>query len=186
MKELDMRFNQNIFSSFINKKMKKYKCDPFVYTSSVHGMVGLYIDDKIYEINNEQESVDYFGVTDDYAVFKFHETTDDNVKSLLKGVEQITTKIDKKIKKIVLVNENQQMFENEIQIYNVWLTRAIIFFFEDGKELMFQKDITPFSEEIDIRKGYELIKEIPSQATFLEGWNKGVTPKCNREIITLD
>lgn len=186
MKELDMRLSQNIFSNFINKKMEKYKCDPFVYTSSVHGMVGLYIDGKIYEINNEQESVDYFGVTDDYAVFKFHETTDDKVKSLLKDVEQITTKIDKKIKKIVLVNENQQIFENEVQTYNVWLTRAIIFFFEDGKELMFQKDITPFSEEIDIRKGYELIKEIPSEDAFLEDWDEKIMPKSSREIIILE
>ena len=186
MKELDMRFNQNVFSNFINKKMIKYKCDPFIYTSSVHGIVGIYIDNQIYEINNKQESVDYFGVTDDYAVFRFHETTEEKVKSLLKDIDQITTKIDKKIKKIVLVNENQQTFENGIQLYNIWLTRAIIFFFDDGKELMFQKDITPFSEEIDIKKGYNLIKEIPSEDAFLEDWEDDITPKSSREIITLE
>ena len=45
-----MRFSKDVISTFINKEMKKYKCNQFVYTSSVHGIVGIYIDDKIYEI----------------------------------------------------------------------------------------------------------------------------------------
>ena len=186
MKTFDMRFSKDVISTFINKEMKKYKCNQFVYTSSVHGIVGIYIDDKIYEINNEQDSVDYFGNIDDYAVFKFEETSDKDVKSLLKDVELITTKINKIIKKIILVNEDQQLFVNKLQTYDVWLTRAIIFVFEDGKELMFQKDIVPFSEEIDIRTGYQLLEEIPSEKAFLEGWEDAFSPKCIREIITLE
>ena len=186
MKEIDMRFKKEIFQDFVDKKFEKYKHDPFVFTSSVHGMVGIYINNKVYEINNEQESVDYYGNIDDYAVFKFFETTDDKIESLLKDVQQITTKIEKRIKKIVLVNENQQTFENHIQTYNVWLTRAIILEFEDNKEVMFQKDITPFSEEIDIKKGYELIKEIPSEDAFLENWKENIEPKSSREIIIIE
>lgn len=186
MKEIDMRFKKEIFEEFINKKFEKYKHDPFVFTSSVHGTVGIYINNNVYEINNEQEAVDYYGNTDDYAVFKFIKTTDDKIKSLLKNVEQITTKIEKRIKKIILVNENQQTFENGIQTYNVWLTRAIIFVFEDSKEIMFQKDITPFSEEIDIKKGYELIKEIPSEEAFLEDWKENIEPRSSREINIIE
>ena len=46
-KTFDMRFSKDVISTFINKEMKKYKCNQFVYTSSVHGIVGIYIDDKI-------------------------------------------------------------------------------------------------------------------------------------------
>ena len=181
----DMRLDVDTFKSFIGKDFKKYKHDPLIYTPTSYGIVGLYIDKEVYEINNEQEVVDYFGTNDEYAVLKFRRTTDEMIKSLLKNVEQITTKIEKKIKKIFLVNENQQTYENGIQTYNVWLTRAVIFIFDDDKELMFQKDITPFSEEIVIKKGYDLLKEIPSEDAFLDGWGDNIEPKSSRELITL-
>lgn len=72
MKTIDMGFNINTIKKLIGRCFNQYKCDVFQFTNSVTGRVGIYIDDLVYELHNEQESVDHFGVTDDYAVFKRH------------------------------------------------------------------------------------------------------------------
>ena len=43
--------------------------------------------------------------------------------------------------------------------YEVWLTRAIIFEV-GGREISFEKDTVPFSEEITIQRGYNLIDKL--------------------------
>lgn len=66
----------------------------------------------------------------------------------------------------------------------MWLTRCIIFHFLDH-EISFEKDNIPFSEEIIIRKGYELKKQLSDEKDFLEGWDCEITPKCSREYIII-
>ena len=81
MISIDMRFNQNTVLSLIGKSLAKYRCDRFVFTNSVTQRVGFFIDDKVYNLTNCQETVDYFGHTDDVAVSRFEETTEDEIKS---------------------------------------------------------------------------------------------------------
>ena len=38
----DLRLNEDIFKRMIGKQFYKYKCDPFVFTNTVTGIVGLY------------------------------------------------------------------------------------------------------------------------------------------------
>ena len=45
--------------------------------------------------------------------------------------------------------------------------RAIIFFV-DGREISFEKDNVPFSEEIIIQRGYDLIEKLSDEKEFLE------------------
>lgn len=44
----DLRLYEEIFKKMIGKQFNKYRCDPFVFTNSVTGIVGLYIGNQIY------------------------------------------------------------------------------------------------------------------------------------------
>ena len=184
MKAIDMRFDNNMLHSFIGLEFIKYKCDEFVYTNSVTGIVGLYIGDKVFSISNIQESVDYFGNDDDIAVMKIKEVNDGNIKTVFNETTQIDTPINGKIEDITLINENQQIYKDGVLQYNVWLTRAIVFKV-DGREILFEKDIVPFSEEILIQRGYDLAKKVNDEKSFLDGWPNNLTPMCNRESVVI-
>lgn len=85
-----------------------------------------------------QETVDYYGNIDDVAICRFVKSEDDEIHSALTDVEQIDTPVNGSIEKIVLVNENQQIFADGVQTYDVWLTRGVIFTV-NGREISFEK-----------------------------------------------
>ena len=69
--------------------------------------------------------------------------------------------------------------------YDVWVTRGIIIEFGDH-ELAFEKPVW-FSEDIVIRKGYNLLEKFqPVDEICKAGkWKDGVTMECSREVMTL-
>lgn len=71
-----------------------------------------------------------------------------------------------------------------IDDYEVWLTRGIIFSV-DGRGISFEKDNVLFSEEIIIRRGYNLLEKFTDVNDFLEGWEKGILAECHREVIEM-
>ena len=184
MKTIDMRFDEDILRSFVGKTFSEYKCDPFVFTNSVTQIVGLYIDDKVYSMTNIQESVDYFGDTEDISVCKFKESEKKDIQSAFKDTEMISTPVKGIIEKILLVNEKQQLFKEGEELYSVWLTRGIVFFV-NGREISFEKDIVPFSEEIIIRRGYSLLRDFSDEKEFLQSWSEEYEPMCNRQVIEI-
>ena len=50
-----------------------------------------------------------------------------------------------------------------------WLTWGIIFYV-DGRAISFEKDSIPFTEEIIIRRGYDLIERFSDEKEFLISW----------------
>lgn len=184
MERKDMRFNESGLKDLLGKPFIKYRCDKFAYTSSVTQIVGLYIDDMVFKLENIQESVDYFGVEEDIAVMKISESENESIRSAIEATEQIDNPVQGAIDEIMLVNENQKVYKHGKQIYDVWLTRGIIFKV-DGREISFEKDTVPFSEEIYIRRGYDLIEMFGSTEGFSEGWDAGIVAKAEREIIVL-
>jgi len=185
MKKVDMRFNNESLKNLIGHNFNKYRCDKFEFTNSVTQIVGLYIGDEIYRLTNIQESVDYFGNTDDYAVFKMSSAIDEDIRSAFVDTEQIDNPINQEIKSIILINERQRIYKENICTYDVYLTRAIIFRFSEN-EICFQKDFTPFSEEIFIMKGYNLADSLMENTDFLEEWDDDLTPKCETEIVEIN
>lgn len=178
----DFRLNKMIFKEMINKKFLKYRCDEFLYTNSVTGVVGIYIEDKIYELRNEQKGIDYFNYYDDFAVWSIKETDDNNIKSFFLDTEQINTPINEYIKEISLVNENQKATIDNVE-YDVWITRAIIFHLET-RDVYFMKDSTAFSEEIEIKRGNDLLKEFPKYNNFfMDEWNDDIKHEIKNEIV---
>ena len=77
------------------------------------------------------------------------------------------------------------MFDQGVQTYDVWVTRGIIIDVGDH-QISFEKPVW-FSEDIIIRKGYELQKTFRSAEaiTNAENWNDGMEMTCSRNVETL-
>jgi uncharacterized protein (DUF1015 family) len=185
MKKEDFRFNQGILQSCIGQTFEKYRCDKFDFTNSVTQIVGLFISGKVFSLKNEQETVDYYGEKEDISIYKLQVEENDIIRSAFDNVDQIDTPIKGIIESITVVNENQQIYKTGELLYDVWITRGVIFHV-DGREIMFEKDIVPFSEEIIIQRGYNLIEKIASPDDFLEGWSEDFTSNVSRDIISLE
>lgn len=154
----------------IGKQFEYYKQDQFLFTNDVYGIVGICIEKALYVLTNFVEIRDYFGSNEDVGVFRFSSAEDGDIHSYVQGKEMIKMPVNAKIKKITVVNEHQQLFQNGIQTYDVELTRGIVFELDDGLEISFEKDIW-LSEDITIKKGYNLIEEF--SPTDTDGWDEG-------------
>lgn len=163
--------------------MDKYKCDPFVYSTSVYAIVGISVEDKSYAFTNIAKVMDYFGEKEEVALFKIQCVAYDSIHSMIQNQEMIEMPVKSIISEIMVVNETQRLYENHIPIYEVQLTRGIIFKFEDGNELSFEKNIW-FSEDITVERGYDLIQKFTPTEEFGEGWSGEYHGECSREILT--
>lgn len=74
-------------------------------------------------------------------MFKFQPVVYDEIHSMIEKQIMIEIPINGVISEISIINEHQELFENDTQIYDVYVTRGIIFKFEDGHELSFEKEI---------------------------------------------
>ncbi len=187
MKQIDVRFtvsDMEAIQSMIGKKMLKYKCDPFDFSTSVYGIVGISLEDASYAFTNFTEVMDYYGEQEDVALFKMESMSFSKIHSFVQDQTMIETPVDSVISEVVVVNERQKLFENGIQTYEVLITRGIIFKFNDGHELSFEKNIW-FSEDISVEKGYDLIDRFTPTTEFVEGWSAEYQGECSRELITV-
>ena len=144
MKHIDVRFNSDMMQmlqSMAGKVLEKFRCEPFEYSPLVYGVVGLYIGGEVFKLENYLEAQDFFGHTDDVAIFKFLPAVDTEIVSGFVNGQMVDTPIACRIRQIRVVDENQQLFVNGEQTYDVWLTRGVIFDLEDGREVSFEKSI---------------------------------------------
>jgi len=185
MKTIDVRFSKEIYEkiqSMVNQEFKMIRHDPLIYGPGAYGIVGVYVGDKVFAITNQTEVLDYYGTMEDVAVFRFDESETAQIASLTNN-EMVNYPIKNIIKEIRIVNENQQLFQQGTQIYDVHTVRGIIFVFQDGREISFEKPVW-FSEDIYIEKGYDLYDKFAPTDAFLEDWEDGYTAKCTRETVT--
>ena len=180
----DLRLDEEIFKKMIGKQFNKYRCDPYVFTNTVTGIVGLYIGEKVFELKNEQSAFQYFDSMDDVALWNIKEVSDSEIHSVFENTEQIDTSINQNINSITLANE-QQIVNIHDQEYNLWLTRAILFHLENC-DIYFEKDNTAFSEEIEIKRGHDLLSEFPKRNDyFLDQWFEGIKADVQTEFIEI-
>lgn len=189
MTTIDKRFDKetiSLFESMIGKTFNEYLCDHFTFSTSVFGIVGMYIDNKPYKLTNNIEVLNYFGQDEDVAVFKFSSCSSDEIVTQEDDGELNTTPVNCSISNIAIIEENQQLFHNNELTYNIFVPRAIIFYFTDGHEIMFEKDIW-FSETITIHKGYNLKSQLSPIDEFLECWEDSneYFPKCFRHELSI-
>lgn len=175
----------NIFRSMIGKRFEKFKCDPFVYSPMVYGIVGLYIDGEVYKLTSLFESIMRFFNTDDVAAFHIEQVDNSEIKTYMDEGELIENPVLSKIVAIELITDHQTL-EHKGDMQSLDYSVGIVFHLEDTREISFEIK-TWFSEMITVEKGYNLIEKFASTDGFIEEWEgcKGYKAKCSRDIVTL-
>ncbi len=185
MKQIDVRFNRDeigFIKDMAGRVLKKYKCDPFEFSTAVYGIVGICTGDAAYAFTNRISVQDYYGTMEDVAVFRIERRPELEIKSLISENTMISMPVNKLIKEVDIVNEHQQVFENNKKIYDVRLTRGIIIRLEDNSEISLEKNVW-FSEMITVDKGTDLLKKFTPTEEFSEDWEGAFRGECSREII---
>ncbi len=185
MKQTDVRLNADnieILKSCIGKKLKNIKHDEFTFTNSSLQAVELEIEDKKIYLYNLAEQQDYFGSIEDVAIF----TVESEKYPFVENKEFINIPINENIKKIFVIQENQKLFENNEQIYDIWLTRGLIFDL-DQHQVAFKKAVW-LSEDIYIQKGYNLIEDFADTDEFCKAknWGDNLKAECFRRVEEID
>ena len=151
-------------------------------TGSSAEVAGMSVGDNTVYLYSFTEPIDYYGSVEDVALW-----TLERVKYPVVDKKRfITQPVEAEVKKILVVHEHQQVFENGEQLYNVRLTRGIIFDFGDY-QLSLEKAVW-FSEEIYINRGYDLIDKFQPVSAFTDsdGWRDGLEARCEREIEIME
>lgn len=181
---IDKRFNDEemaILRQLIGKKIVSFRHDEFNFNNSSSQVVGIETELGMVYLYNFTEPLDYYGSVEDVAVWKL-------TKERYKFVDNknlISSPVGETVKEIRIVQENQKLFENGTQTYNVWVTRGIIFDFGDH-QFAFEKPVW-FSEDIYVHKGYDLITKFASTDKFVnDDWCDGCKAECERKIVLFE
>lgn len=186
MKRTDISFSDiAIFKGMIGQVFDKYKCDPFVFSPSVYGIVGIYIGKDIFKMTSLQKSVSRFYADEDVATFQFAHARDNEIVTMMDKGQMIETPVKDTIKLIDIINDYETVSHNGEERMLI-STKGIIFHLDGGNEISFEIG-TWFSEFITIRKGYNLIQNFTQIQDFLEEWedSDGYKAKARREVITI-
>ncbi len=176
----------NTLKKMIGKTFNKYKCDPFINSPMVYGIVGIYVDGKPYKITSLLKEKKRFLTDDEVAQFEISETTDDGIKTFMDAGEMIETPVNNRIKTVSVINDFQTV-KYSGESYKFSATVGLIFTLEDTREISFEIG-TWFSEMITIQRGYNLIEKFTSTDDFLEEWDDcdGFVSEITRKITVIE
>ena len=183
MKSIDIRLKgqeMELLKGAVGKVLNRYAHTPFTYNARAIQIIQLVIDSVDYYLRSETQPLDYYGSEEDVAVWKYTTVR----PPVMDAYEFVNTPMDSVIKRIKIVQENQRVFENGVQLYNNHVTRAIIFDFGD-RQLSLEKSVW-FMEDIFVRRGYDLEKELAPTDDFCSDWNDGFSASCERDIVLLE
>ena len=186
MKIVDVSFsNTDIFRGMIGQTFEKYKCDPFVFSPSVYGIVGFYIGKDIYKMTALQQTTERFYANEDVVTFQFGQADDDEIVTMADEGQMIETPVKDTIKRIDIINDHETVSHDGDE-HTLISTKGMIFYMTGGNEISFEIR-TWFSEFITIRKGYDLIKKFAPKEEFLEEWEEsdGYDASVHREVFTI-
>ena len=181
MKTIDIRLNENerqALHALIGTEFTSMQHDEFTFVNSSTEVVAFDFYGKHYYLYSFTEPMDYYGADEDIAVWTFEEKR----YPIVDDKHFICTPVKAIINGVSIVQENQRVYKEGEQIYNVWLTRGIIFDLGDH-QISFEKAVW-FSEEIYIQRGNDLIKRFTPTEEFCkaDNWGSGMTAECTRTI----
>lgn len=181
MKTVDIRINKNemeLLHSFVGKPLHTILHDELTFSNSSTEAVQFNIGDEAVFLYSFTEHMDHYGSTEDVAVWTLEKTA----YPVIQQKKFIKMPVELPVQRILLVQENQQLFENGEQTYDVWLTRGILFDFGEF-QLAFEKAVW-FSEEIYITRGQNLFSKFTQASDFCnpDRWEDGIEAKCFRKI----
>ncbi len=184
MVKVDYTFSEILIHSLIGKTFIKYKCHNISNNNAVHEIVGMLIGDNAYALKTFLESIYYLNSPDDAYFMKLCREKESDIKSEAIGTILTDTPVNSVIKSITLVNEHQLLIKDRIPEYEAFITRAMIFKFESGFEIKFEKDNWLYSDLIKIGKGYNLETELSDVNEFCTDWSDfGVNATCYRTTV---
>lgn len=169
MKTVDIRLSKSqrtLLKELIGKEFKKYRCDEFHFRPAVYQIIGLFVGDNQYALENKIKPINYYGSEEDVAVLSFDRVDEHEISSHVVGGEQVDTPINQKIKNIRLVEDTHIMSLGEEDVYGFSYTKAIIFDLEE-RQIVLEKDIW-FSEDILIYRGLNVENKIAAVEAELE------------------
>ena len=132
MKQYDFRFDTELIKSLIGKTFLTYKHADFIVTDSVTGIIGFEINHQVFELVNDYEALDYFGLDGEATILSIYKSNWTEVESRFNN-DIKETYIDEAVQKVILVNDHT--FSKN---YDMWETKAIVFCFENF-EICFEK-----------------------------------------------
>lgn len=164
------------------KNMFKYRHDEFFFRKrKIIGNVEFFIDGKIYGLFDRNHTVDFFWGKEDICDLFFKEIEEKEAISFCLDVKQIDFPMEKKIKDILLVNDQVDLYENgELQFTYKFLS-GLVFVFDDI-ELGFEK-ATWMQELMYVHKGNAVLKDFRSQTEELNDWPEKQTSINTRKIL---
>lgn len=171
-----------VLKSLIGKKLNKIVHDEFIYNDSVYMKVCFFIDNQIYKLVNDLETINYYGSNEDISFIKFSDCSAEDVCSEVVDMKQIETIFDKEIQNVIIVNEKQKV-KNEKESYDFTFTQGIVFDLGDS-QIGFEK-LSDFSEEICIYKCSNAIKKFSSVDDFSDDFDEGIKANAERELVFL-
>lgn len=176
---------QEIFRTMIGRPFMKYKCDPFVFSPSVYGIVGFYIGEDVFKMTALHKTVSRFFENDDVTVLQLEIATDKDIVTMMDEGQMIETPVKDVIRSIDIIKDHETV-SHQNDDRTLISTKGIIFHLEGGNEISFEIG-TWFSEFITVRKGYDLIQKFKKTQDFLEEWegNQSYMASVWREIITI-
>ena len=178
MKTIDIRLSESevdMLRSMIGKEILACLHDEFQYTQTSTQAVGMMVGDTTYYIYSFVEGLDYFGTDEDVAVLSIS----DEKLPIIDSKTFVKTPVNEVVKGITLLQENQRVYQDGKQTYDVWLTRGIIIDVGE-RQIAFEKDVW-FSEEIVVHRGYDLEKKFSPVESFGEDWDASIKTECSRE-----
>lgn len=175
----------NTLQSMIGKTFEKFKCDPFIFSSNVYGLVGIYIDRNVYKLSAFLEPIQRFFSLDDVSRLRVVKCNDLDIQSKMDGGKFIDTPVGAIIESISIIVDHQKViYKSKEKSFD--FIAGLIFHFDDSHEIAFEVSEW-FSEMIAVNKGYNLFNKFVSTNSFLEEWDGlgDYSASINRECIVL-
>lgn len=181
MKNIDIRIDdagREMLKGLIGKQIVRIEHDEFAFTNTSSQVVRIVASNQDVYIYNFAEPMDYYGSEEDVAVM----TVEGTKYPIVDSKSFIASPVYQVVKQVFLVQENQQVFEDSVQTYDVWVTRGIIFDFGEY-QIAFEK-ASWVSEDIAIWRGYDLVEKFASVENFTKSdfWDSGINAECIRSI----
>lgn len=178
MKQYDFRFDTKLIKSFLGKIFTKYKHADFIVTDSVTGILGIEINQQVFELVNNYEELDYFGLDGEATILSISKSNWTEVESRFNN-DIKETYINALVQKIILVNDHT--FSKN---YDMWETKAIFFCFKNF-EICFEKQDCWFSREIEIHKGHDSLNMIDDGKDILNDFDENPFVSIERTIVEI-
>lgn len=168
-----------LLEGLIGTEFISFTAENFHFDNTVFGQVEITGSQSTVFVNAVLQVVDYYGAPEDICILDVSTGASISDEKYFTGLS--ATPIHRNIKEIHVVQEQQELFEHGKKIYNVEITRGIIFVLEDGYEVAFEKT-NPFTELIAISRGKNLLQGFTPIDKIAEGFTDECTMSVTRSI----